>query len=230
MPVYNLGKSRAYHNCLQAANTVNFTDAEIIFVDDGSIDDTVMGAHQAAAEKKNIKVVSYLPNRGKGYALLEGFKHSRGDYIVFIDGDLDVTPDHIEEFIKIIENTGVDIVVGSRKHPQSQDVFFPFYRRLGSEVYHWLVKVLLIPVSHQAGIKMYKRKAVECMLDKCTIYRYGGEIEQLVIPYKNGFSLKEAPIRFKIGDETHMRFNDFVSAIYETGLIMVKNFLGKYDK
>src|SRR3990167_3241901 len=60
---------------------------ELIFVNDGSKDKTLQLMKKEAKGKKNIRIVSHYPNRGKGFAIVEGVKASGGEYILFTDLD-----------------------------------------------------------------------------------------------------------------------------------------------
>ncbi len=78
---------------------------EVIVVDDGSTDDTYNEAKRAGA-----KIISHASNRGKGAALKTGFKHSKGDIVVFLDADLhNITPQKIDKMIKPILEGKTDI-------------------------------------------------------------------------------------------------------------------------
>ncbi|HXW76473.1 MAG TPA: glycosyltransferase family 2 protein, partial [Candidatus Eremiobacteraceae bacterium] len=86
---------------------------EIILVDDGSDDDTWRKA--AAVERSeagNIHILRYERNLGKGHALAHGTRHATGEYVVFIDADLDLHPDQIPRFFDRMFSSHADAVVG----------------------------------------------------------------------------------------------------------------------
>ena len=66
----------------------------------------------------HIRVLSYTPNRGKGYAVRQGVLHSHGDAVMFLDGDLDISPDSIKEYYVERLSTS-DLVIASKRHPKS---------------------------------------------------------------------------------------------------------------
>lgn len=82
---------------------------EIIVVDDGSSDET-----PDVARKHGAKVISYRENRGKGYALKRGIAESRGNILVFLDGDGQHNPVEIPKLAAPIIAGKVDIVIGAR--------------------------------------------------------------------------------------------------------------------
>ncbi|GBF09730.1 hypothetical protein apy_14550 [Aeropyrum pernix] len=72
---------------------------------------------------------------GKGYALLYGFRKSRGDIVVFFDGDLDIDPRQITLLINTLLNNGADIAIASKWHPQSKTTATPIRKLLSEEFY-----------------------------------------------------------------------------------------------
>ena len=61
--------------------------------------------------------ISYTPNRGKGYAVKQGVLHSHGDVVMFLDGDLDISPDSIKDYVEKLRTS--DLVIASKRHPES---------------------------------------------------------------------------------------------------------------
>jgi dolichol-phosphate mannosyltransferase len=87
---------------------------EIIAVDDGSTDATRKRLEAMAAGDHWLRVVSYATNRGRGYALRQGFAAARGQIIVTIDADLSYDPSHIAGMLNLLaEHPDADFVVGS---------------------------------------------------------------------------------------------------------------------
>ena len=86
---------------------------ELILVNDGSTDGTLGVIEALAAVYPNVISVSYNPCGGQGKALQAGFSHSRGEWIISFDADLDYRPRYISEFLQHAVGTGADIVIGS---------------------------------------------------------------------------------------------------------------------
>lgn len=87
---------------------------EVLFINDGSTDRTLQIAQDLEKERRNLRVLSYPLNRGRGYALRTGFDNARGDYIVSIDFDLSYHPDHILKlYTAMKEDESIDAVLGS---------------------------------------------------------------------------------------------------------------------
>ena len=92
--------------------TRSFVD-RVLVVDDGSTDDTAVNAEASGAE-----VLSYVENKGKGFALRKGFNHAiekhSPDYVVILDGDAEHRPRDIPSLLNFLKENDLDLVVGTR--------------------------------------------------------------------------------------------------------------------
>ncbi len=168
---------------------------EIIVVDDGSEDKTYQEAQRAAQDFKNIYVKRDRKNYGKGRALKKGFKFAKGDMVVFLDADLDLHPEQIHTLFRIMKEKKADVVIGSKRHPESQ-LDYPFSRKIISSVYFFLVKILFgLPIRDtQTGLKLYKYQALKEIFPKVLIKRYAYDLELLVNAHHRGYKIAESPI------------------------------------
>ena len=182
-------------------NTVNETlhsvsgfcdDFEVVVVDDGSGDDTYKRAK--SVRDKRVRVYRKL-NGGKGSAWKHGFKFARGDFVTFIDADLDLHPRQIKNFIDIQEKTGADVVVGSKRHPKSKLVY-PWHRKVLSEGFYYFQKLLFgLPVRDtQAGLKLFHKEVLEKIFAKSLVKAYAADLEFLVNAHHLGYKIVEAPV------------------------------------
>lgn len=192
MPAYNEGK-RIKENLEETKRTLNSfkIDYEIILINDASKDNTLNEANKV----KDIKVLSYEKNGGKGNALKYGFQFVNGDLICFLDSDLELHPSLIKSFIEIMNKTKVDIVIGSKRHPDSL-INYPLKRRILSWGYSTFVKFLfgLNVRDTQTGIKLFKKEVLDKVFPKVLIKRYAFSLEFLVNAHKLGYKIVEAPI------------------------------------
>ncbi|KKS22829.1 MAG: glycosyltransferase, dolichyl-phosphate beta-glucosyltransferase, partial [Microgenomates group bacterium GW2011_GWC1_41_8] len=95
-----------------------FDDIELIFVDDGSTDNT-RGLIDEFAKQISIKTIAYKKNMGKGYAVRQGMMAAKSDYALFLDADMSTEPEEIEKFMAEIKK-GTPVIIGSRRSKGSQ--------------------------------------------------------------------------------------------------------------
>lgn len=173
---------------------------EVIPVDDGSDDASRAELSRIADDNPEVQPVFLARNTGKGAALREGFLRSKGSHVLLLDADLDLPPEQIGIFFSIMAQKGVDIVIGSKRHPQSE-INYPAIRRLSSRVYYGIVKMLFgLPVRDtQTGIKLFKREALACAFDRMLVKRFAFDLEVLAIAHHFGFGIAEAPIKMEFG-------------------------------
>lgn len=167
---------------------------EIIVVVDGELDKTFANAKKIVS--KQISVVGYKKNHGKGYAIRFGMKKSKGGIVAFIDSGMDINPNGLSMLLEHFEWYKADIVVGSKLHPVSK-VNYPMQRRFISWGYRQLVKLLfdLNVRDTQAGMKFFKREVLEDILPHLVVKKYAFDIEILAVATARGHKrIYEAPI------------------------------------
>ena len=205
---------------------------EIIAVNDGSLDNTLEILNGLAERDGKLRIVSYSKNIGRGKALREGFKESRGEIIISTDADLSYDPHYIIDFIKILEaEQENDFVLASPYMPGGGVQNVPFHRlwisRLGNKILR-----LAMPnrIYTSTGIfRAYRRK----VLDSLELESDGKEIhlEILSKALALGFRVKEIPtiltgrkkgrskFKFRKTTLTHMVFSVFEKPMIIFGFI-----------
>jgi glycosyltransferase involved in cell wall biosynthesis len=167
---------------------------EIVTVSDGSTDGSdasLEGLHPDVVRRVEIA------HAGKGKAVRAGLATGRGRYLGFIDGDGDVPPELLADFVEVVRRRHPDVVLGSKRHPDSQ-VVYPPARRLYSWGYQQLVRMLfhLDVRDTQAGIKLVRREVLSEVLPLMEEEGYAFDLEMLVIAHRLGYrDLVEAPVR-----------------------------------
>ncbi len=204
MPVYRLpdaieGNLDLVASCLDAGGFAY----ELVPVDDGSADGTADALRRAAAKRPDVvRPVLLERNAGKGNALREGFKASKGEFVLLLDGDLDLDPSWLPGFFRSMRDDGADVVVGSKRHPLSS-VQYPWHRRLASAVYFGLVRLSIgLPVTDtQTGMKLFRRRHLGDALDRMLVKTYAFDLELLAIAFGRGAKVSEAPVRIRFGQK-----------------------------
>lgn len=134
---------------------------EILYVDDGSTDDSLSLLKDLAAENNRIKIISFRRNYGQTSALAAGFKYARGLIVVAMDGDLQNDPRDIPILIERIRG-GADVVSGWRRERQDDT----WKRKIPSIIANWFVNKLISGTGvylHDYGctLKAYRREVVK---------------------------------------------------------------------
>ena len=167
---------------------------ELIVVSDGSVDRT----EEQLLERRDelVRVLHYDRNLGKGYALKVGGLQARGRWIGYVDGDLDLDPASIPRFLRHAEQRSLDIVIGSKRHPDSV-VHYPRSRRVASWLYQQLVHALfrLDVRDTQVGLKVFRHEVADQVLPLLLVKRFAFDLELLAVSRSLGFSrIEEQPI------------------------------------
>jgi glycosyltransferase involved in cell wall biosynthesis len=132
--------------------------SEMIFVDDGSRDDTFAVAEQLAADDSRLRVVKFRRNYGQTPAMAAGIDVARGRVVITMDGDLQNDPADIPHFIdKLAE--GNDIVVGWRFDRQDKLIS----RKIPSRIANWLIgKVTGVPIKDNGcSLKAFRADVIK---------------------------------------------------------------------
>ena len=203
---------------------------EILVVDDGSADKTreVVSGHGG----KNLYLLGYGENRGKGAAVKYGVQHAKGDYLVFTDADLPYAPENIEKAVCLMKEESADVVLGSRKEKDNGRKY-PLYRKLMSGGFSLVVNLILnlrVPDT-QCGFKAFTKRAAETIFEKSTLSGWGFDVELIFLAKKNGFLMGRLPVElFHDNDGSKVRaLRDAVQMFREVLTVKKNNKNGIYD-
>jgi glycosyltransferase involved in cell wall biosynthesis len=162
---------------------------EILFVDDGSEDETSARVREAHERDPRVKLLRLRRNFGKAAALSAGFDQSRGRILITIDGDLQDDPEEIPRFLDTLEREGLDLVSGWKR--QRQD---PAGKRLPSRLFNWVTRRLAQVDLHDfnCGYKAYRRE----VLSEIAVY---GELHRYipVLASRRGFLVGEIEVHHR---------------------------------
>ena len=198
MPAYNEDR-HIVDNVKRVCDVVRPAGAfEIIVIDDGSTDRTLQELEKARSIIPELKLVSLGKNVGKGHALKMGFTAAIGDYVFFLDSDLDLPPEQMKVLWETMERENSDVVIGSKRHPQSVNDY-PVQRRIMSATYFFLVKIMFgLPIHDtQTGIKLFRREVLAKCFPRMLVKSFAYDLELLMLAHHYGFMIAEAPVVVK---------------------------------
>ena len=221
MPAYNEG-SHIYENLLKTNEIISSfcDDFEIVCVNDGSKDNTKEEMERAASECSRIHVVSYTPNGGKGHAIKTGVLSANGDVIGFLDADLDLSPDHFEDFLSHMKSEQADVVIGSKMHKESK-LDYPPLRKFISFGYYVMLRLMFRLKVHdtQTGIKIYRADLLKSIVADVITKGFAYDIELLACANEMGAKIIERPIRLvftRSGGFSRIHFSDIWQVFKDT--------------
>lgn len=188
VPLYNESAvAEELYSRLTKTMAATGLDYELVFVDDGSEDNTLAMIKTMAAKDGRVAVVELRRNFGQTPALAAGFDVARGRIIVSMDGDLQHAPEEIPAFLEKIKE-GFDVVSGWRKHRVDNLVM----RKIPSRTANWLASKISGVDIHDFGttFKAYKREIIE----ELQLY---GEMHRFIpaLLSRSGAKIIEIPIK-----------------------------------
>ena len=197
IPAYN--EEKIIEAAVQTA--VNYLDRsfpndyELIVVSDGSTDSTAGKLEAMTALYPTLVCAGYEVNKGKGCAVRTGMMRAKGDYVVFTDCDLAYGIAIVGAIAERAEQTGADIVIGSRAIAAEGYAGYTPLRKIMSKTYLALIK-LVTGFKHsdsQCGIKCFTNAAAHDIFGRMTLNGFSFDLEALMLADKLGYKTAELP-------------------------------------
>lgn len=171
IPLYNEAESLPeLHAWIKRVMKRNGFSHEIIFVNDGSTDDSVNVIRNLAKSDDAVRLISFSRNYGKSPALNEGFRRAQGDVVITMDADLQDSPDEIPELYRMITSGGFDLVSGWKKKR-----YDPLSKTIPTKLFNATArKVSGIRNLHDfnCGLKAYRKDVVKHIEVYGDMHRY----------------------------------------------------------
>ncbi|MEE2642583.1 MAG: glycosyltransferase family 2 protein [Planctomycetota bacterium] len=190
IPVYN--ESESLPQLLEELSSVateNGHEPEIIFVDDGSTDDSWQVIEQLCAISDQVQGIRLRRNFGKAAALSAGFEVVTGDVVFTLDADLQDDPREIPAFLEKLDAEQLDVISGWKKIRHD-----PFHKTIPSRIFNWMVGRLtgVRLHDHNCGFKCYRRE----VLGEIDLY---GEMHRFIPVLANarGFRVDELVVEHR---------------------------------
>jgi len=142
---------------------------EVLFVDDGSSDNSWVVVNEMAEKHKEVKGLKFRRNYGKSAALHVGFEAARGDVVITMDADLQDSPEEIPELVRMINEDGYDLVSGWKKKR-----YDPLGKTVPSKLFNRTVRLVSGIKLHDfnCGLKAYKKDVVKNIEVYGEMHRY----------------------------------------------------------
>jgi len=231
IPAYNEAEhiEKNLREVIKALDIFN-CDYEIILFDDGSTDQTYDIACKLSQDFPQIIVKRNLQNFGKGRALKKAFRYAKGDYIIFLDADMDLHPLQISTLFDIMCLDSSDIVIGSKFHPNSV-VNYPLQRRIISLCYYLLIRFLFNLPCHdtQTGLKIFKSRVLKEVFPRILVKKFAFDLEVLVNANHLGFKITEAPIILNSQRKySRIRLKSIFTTFWDTLAVFYRMYILRY--
>ena len=171
------------------------TFTEILVVDDGSSDGTKAEAEKIAAKDPRVRVISYTPNSGKGYAVKVGFDAAKGDVLMILDADMTVRPEDMPRFFDPIDQGLADFVNGTRMIYPMENKAMGALNFIGNKGFGIILSLIMgrRATDTLCGTKAFRKKHYDTfdMTDKSW-----GDFDLLLGATKQRLKVVEMPIRY----------------------------------
>jgi glycosyltransferase involved in cell wall biosynthesis len=164
--------------------------SEVLVVDDGSADRTA-----DVAQAAGVRVLTQSLNLGKGAAVRTGMLEADGRWLAYVDADLNVSPEHVPEALRLLE-AGADVVVGTRSLAEYASAEGPA-RLLAGGLVQVARRTLVLPTIRdtQCGFKLFRREVGRAIFRRSLIRSFAFDIEVLFLAHKLGAYIVEMPVR-----------------------------------
>jgi dolichol-phosphate mannosyltransferase len=180
-----------------ALERLDGNDVEILLVDDGSCDRTLVGLNRMAEWLPGVRVVSHGENRGLGAALRTGYAEATGDVLVGLDSDCTYDPMEVADIVARLGSA--DVVLGSPYNPEGATANVPVSRLLLSRTLSGMYRFVLGRpdlYTFTSIFRAHTREAAEAMCSTANDYR--ALTEMLVSLLDQGYRVVEYPTTLRV--------------------------------
>jgi len=173
-------------------------DAEVLVVDDGSVDATSAMARAVAAADGRVRLIRLPTNRGKGYAVRTGVLSAAGDRVLFADADA-ATPIGELARLSAAMDAGADVAIGSRERlPANLRVRTTPWRRFAGRTFHQIVRYAGVRgiVDTQCGFKLFRSAVARDLFGRMRTDGFAFDVELLLLAQASGYRIAEVPVNW----------------------------------
>jgi dolichyl-phosphate beta-glucosyltransferase len=204
--------------------------SEIVVVDDGSTDQTSALVVDLARDWPQVRLHRLEPNRGKGFAVKNGALLSRGEYVFYVDADLNVAPEYVTGALTWLQG-GYDVVVGTRSLREYMRTERSLGRVAAGALVQLVRRVVTLPSIRdtQCGFKGFARAAAQNIFPKVTLSSFAFDVEVLFLARSLHYRIKEMPVTvvYRPGSTVAWR-RDLLPSLGDIVRVRVNDLRGQY--
>ncbi|MDR1479955.1 MAG: glycosyltransferase family 2 protein [Planctomycetaceae bacterium] len=199
IPVYNEDESLTQlHKEISDVAESNQYDVEMIFIDDGSKDESWNTVKQLADEDSRVRGIKFRRNFGKAAALNAGFEAARGEIIMTMDADLQDNPQEIPAFLSQLQDENLDVISGWKQVRHD-----PWHKVIPSRFFNAMVSYMtgVKLHDHNCGMKCYRRE----VFSEVVLY---GELHRFVpvLASARGYRIGEKVVEHRSRQFGHSKY------------------------
>ncbi|RJR15955.1 glycosyltransferase family 2 protein [Candidatus Microgenomates bacterium] len=231
IPCYN-ETNRITHGLTETTNYLRQQPylSEIIFVDDGSTDETLSNAQKLLKSFSTKKIIQLPRNRGKGAAIRAGMLEASGQFLVFIDIDLSTPLTELPRLLDALRSHKV--AIGIRRHPKARvTVHQPKLREFLGHIFTKLVTFLVVPGIYDAtcGFKGFQKNAAKELFSKSRLNAWAFDAEILFLARQKGYAIAQIPVVWQNNPATKVHIlRDSFQALMDVFSIRLNHLRGVY--
>ncbi len=204
---------------------------EILVVNDGSKDNTAEVVVKTGQLVKNLKLIDNKENHGKGWVTKQGMLEAKGKYRIYIDADNAISLDQIENFWSYTKE--FDVIIGSIEVKGAKiEEHAGWHRRFLGKISKYIIRLVagLWEIKDtQRAFKLFPDKIAEEVFSRQTIFRWGFDIEILVLVKKLGYKIKELPVAWINPGESKVTLKSYIRTFAELLKIKYNILTNKYE-
>lgn len=222
IPCYNESKRvkpafQAYFQHFKDSSYWQQKKVALVFVDDGSVDDTyaiLKEFEKLSMENLSVIALRYESNRGKGGAIKHGVSSVEAAAYGFTDADLAYEPKLVDGIFRELENN--DLVIGRRINDNQVSVYSKFRNFISSGLRKLVHLFLSLPdYDTQCGFKFFNKKVSDEVVPQVKHDRFSFDIELILRALKGNLKVKELPINFTHSNESTVTWRDGVRYVLD---------------
>jgi glycosyltransferase involved in cell wall biosynthesis len=205
--------------------------AELVVADDGSRDSTPDIALDVARAHPEVRLVKLDRNQGKGGAVKAGMLSARGEAVITVDADLNISPSHIPAALAKLD-AGADVVLGMRSLREYSSAENSVLRLVAGLLVQVTRRLLMLTFVRdtQSGFKMYRRDVAQSIFGETLIRSFAYDIEALYLARRWGLRVETVPVAVEFRDDSTYNIKKHLPPfLRDIGRIRLNALTGRYS-